>query len=728
MELSEIMQYPQGPIALPNDPAAEDPGLIRRELGDVRASRSQLVSKWTARVRAAREYWTKQAFRQMIEDQRFASGDQWSSLAAVKLADGTIMDDTAFRYVANITLRHVQQRTASIYGKNPTIVARRKERMNNVFWDGSQRTLMTAMQALSTGLQDPNAMGIVQDAMRSMAESAQQDKIAKTLQLMFQHEIDEQPVPFKTQMKATVRRGLTTGVGYVKLGYQRVMGLKPEVGVQVENLSQQLAALERLASDREAGDFTDDDARMEELRVLIAALSKNNSTTVREGLSFTYPDSTAIIPDIAMKQLRGFVGAEWVAEEYFLTADKIKEIYKVDVSASALGPDADLPLPYDRTLLNEFRVRDNKASNELEDCYHCVWEIYNQTDGQVYVVCDGYKDFLVEPASPDIKLERFYPWFAFVVNEVYAPDAVFPPSDVRLIRDMQLELNRARQGLREHRRAARPRTYTRKGVLEDPDKEKLRNAEAHEVVELMGLAPSEKIQDVLQDYSGPRIDPALYDPSPAFEDYLRVAGQQEANLGGTSGATATESAIAESSRGTNVSAVVDDLDEFLSELARAAGQVLLTECSAEKVQATLGMGAVWPTLSAEQIAREIYLDVEASSTGRPNKAQEIQNAQQIFPLLMQIPNIDPEWLAKELLRRLDDKMDLTDAFASNMPSIQMMNAARGPAQQGTDPASAPNAQGPNGGNNAPSTDPGQVNQAPRPAGPEQMGGMAQAPV
>ena len=41
-----------------------------------------------------------------------------------------------------------------------------------------------------------------------------------------------------------------------------------------------------------------------------------------------------------------------------------------------------------------------------------VWEIYNRKDGLVYVICDGYREFLKEPAGPEIYNERFYPWYA----------------------------------------------------------------------------------------------------------------------------------------------------------------------------------------------------------------------------------------------------------------------------------------------------------------------------
>lgn len=697
---------------------------ISREAPEISEARRALVSEWSKRVSEAREYWSKQAFRHMVEDMRFAAGRQWG----VAPTTGTSIDmPTEELYTANIVLRHIAQRTASIYGKNPRIVARRKPRLNSQIWDGSSEALQNAIMAVQSGSDDPMAALTIEDAMQTLALEQQQTRMARTLELLFEHEIDEQPQPFKVQMKATVRRGLTTGVGYVKLGYQRVMARRPEDQQQLDTAERQLAALERLAADRGDGEFDDDDARMEQLRLLITELSNAEEIVVREGLLFTYPHSTAIIPDPNIQQLRGFVGADWVAEEYFLTRERIMEVYQIDPGATSQGNDGPRPKLYERLRHSAFRQRDENAGKSANSFY-CVWEIYNKTDGLVYTVCDGYPEFLTEPSPPDVYLERFYPWFPFVINEVYDDDTIFPPSDVRLMRPMQLELNRSRQGLREHRIAARPRNIARKGTLSGADKTRMENASAHDLIELDGLGPSEKIEDVIMPWEGAPLRPELYDPSPAYEDYLRTLGQHEAHLGGTSGATATESAIAEGSRETGASSVVDDLDEFLTELARAAGVVLLLNMPRERVQQIVGPGAVWPDLRREEVAREIYLEVEAASTGRPNRAAEVQTAQQIFPLLMQLPGLNPEKLGEELLRRLDDKADIKDFMSAGAPSVQMLNALHGGA--GMPAAGAPGgvdadpaAQGAHGAQNAPDTDPGQVNTAPRPGRPPLHSGL-----
>lgn len=179
-------------------------------------------------------------------------------------------------------------------------------------------------------------------------------------------------------------------------------------------------------------------------------------------------------------------------------------------------------------------------------------------------------------------------------------------------------------------------------------------------------------------------------------------------MGGTSGATATETSIAESSRMSALGSNIDDLDDFLTEIAKSASHILLTELSAQTVMGIAGPGAMWPELSAAEAAADLSLTVRAGSSGRPNKAAEIQNFERLAPLLLQIPGISPRWLAEQAVTRLDDRLDLTDAVIEGLPSILSMNNPQqpGPGQVGAgNPSTDPNAQGAQGANNAP-TPPG----------------------
>src|SRR5690606_3947371 len=100
---------------------------------------------------------------------------------------------------------------------------------------------------------------------------------------------------------------------------------------------------------------------------------------------------------------------------------------------------------------------DSLGKTEAGSGLACVWKHYDKASGLVYYLVDGYKEFLREPAAPDVFVEDFWPIYALTFNAVESEEALFPPSDVYLMLDQQMEYNRSRQGQREHRKAARPR-------------------------------------------------------------------------------------------------------------------------------------------------------------------------------------------------------------------------------------------------------------------------------
>jgi hypothetical protein len=262
------------------------------------------------------------------------------------------------------------------------------------------------------------------------------------------------------------------------------------------------------------------------------------------------------------------------------------------------------------------------------------------------------------------------------------------------MKDMQADYNNSRQGMREHRRAARPRWVYPNGVFEEEDINALKTQEPFDAIGI-NLPEGADIAKILQAVPVPGVDPNLYETNQLFTDIQMVVGSSEAQFGGVSQATATESAIAANSNQSNDQASVDDLDSFLTVVARASGQVLFREMSEEKVKEVVGPGAVWPQMTLSEIASELFLEVEAGSSGKPNQATEVQNFQQLAPIIMQIPGISPYWMAKEAISRLDDRVDLTEAIASGMPSIVAQNAMQGPAAP-PGPAGGPTAQGPQG--------------------------------
>jgi hypothetical protein len=721
-----------GPPGPPGPPAGPDPGqlvgqdqtFVNRDKPEPDDPRRKLVNRWQNRIKRAKRHW-KDAFERMRENMEFCEGRQWPEIAKSKKRDD--------RYVANICIRHVLQRTAELYPNNPTMKAKVKPKLVAQIWDGSQQQLVQAQQQLMLGSQaglppDPNAMAIMQDAQMVKRFAEMTERVGRTLELLYDYNIQEQTHAFKAQMKMSIRRAIVTGVGYVKIGFQRAMKMSPEIEHRIADMSERLAHIERLAADFSDKEFQPDDAEAEELRLAIQSLTAEGQLVVREGLAFDYPDSTAIIPDPRCRSLRSFLGADWVAQEYLLTPDEIEEVYMVDIGTGYTAYSEDgKTTGHEPTSEQHYYSGYGSAS---DDGYGpalpvaCVWEVYNRKDGTVYVLCDGYSDFLQEPAPPEAEVTRFWPWFAIALNEGYDEKALFPQSDIDLIRDMQLELNRSRQGLREHRRANRPKTAVAAGLLEAPDLEKLRTHPANALLELNALAPGQKIDDVLQVVKMPPIDAAVYDTTPVFEDVLRVLGSDQADQGTTSDATATEVSVAQFAQHTDLSSTIDDINDMMTELAQAASEILILNVSPQTVQKVVGPGAAWPMLDKQTVADNVWLEVDVGANGPPNRQEDVQTLTQLVPLLQRIPGISPEWLARELIRRMGDDVDMSEAFAEGMPSMEALNqlmskppeAPGGPAGAGSPaggptgagrgpprppgPSQDPNAQGPAGATNA----------------------------
>lgn len=641
-------------------------------------------------------------------------------------------DWTDDQYKANITGRHVKTKTAALYAKNPKAVAKRAEKMDFAVWDENQESLKLAFQTIQAAqaaaqaaqlaaqarqmtAADPmlghnggppmepelppgfeQAQAVIQDFQTGMAARLESQRIAKTLEVLFARALSEQqPLDFKRSMKQCVRRACTTGVGYVKLAYQRTMGPAPGVEYRLTDSRQRLARLQELQEQAGDGEWHDD-GEAAELEAIIQSLQAEPEIVVSEGLVFDWPQSTKVIPDKLTRSLVGFVGARHLTVEYLYTPDEVKELFGVDLKKGFKGYNASgrLEAAEDQGDLFGGGAGNDRPGTGLA----CVWEHFDKASGLVYYLCDGHDGFLREPGPPDVYVDPFFPVYALTFNEVESEDDLFPPSDVTLLLDIQKEYNRSRDGKREHRQAARPRYVFPKGAIEEEDLAYLSGAAAFTATAIK-MPPDRKLSEFLQVVPVPGVDPNLYDVNEIVGDMSLVVGSQAALLGGSSKATATGDSIAAGASATADGSAVDDLDGFLTAVTRGGGQILMREMSQETVQRIVGPGALWPEQTLQEIADELFLEIEAGSTGKPNQAVEIANLEKLLPLLIQIPGINQQWLAKLAIRRLDDKIDLTDAFIDDLPSIVAQN--RNAQAQPGDPAAQPEAQGHNGAANGP---------------------------
>lgn len=692
--------------------APADEKMIPRDPADPPEARSALVKRWQTSVQESKKHWKKD-FDRMRRNMDFVWGKQWPNQA-----------DNDDRYTANLVQRVVKTSVASLYAKNPTVVYQRRRRLDFALWDGRQETATAALQTAQLGSSAASAIAagqaaqvpnpaLVQQANAVLADIASgvqrremMDKLGKTLVALGDYYMQENTASFKGQMKKMVRRARTTGVGYVKLSFQRAMELSEEQNRQIADMSERLAVIGRLKADIADGEVDPDAAEAEELRLAIQAIQKEPDVIVREGVVFEFPHSTRIIPSISTEKLMGWIGSEWVAEEVMMRPERVREVFGVDVGSTYTAY---------RVAGGTPEASNFRRAGSGKDGLVCVWHIYEQATGLEFVLAEGYPDFLREPASPKIFIEQFFPFFALTFNDVENEAELFPKSDVENLKHMQLEYNRSREARRQHRIANRPLYLAPAGALEEDEEKTLEVHAAHTVIKIQGMKPGDKAGDLLQPVQKIGVDPNLYETGDILTDMTFVSGNQEATLGGISHGTATETNIAEGSRQGTLGLDGDDLDEMLTALLRAVGQVMLTELSEETVKQIVGPGAVWPSLTRREVMDEMWLEVKAGSSGRPDAARDAATFERLYPLLVQIPGVSPRWLAEKAIALADDMVDLEEAFADGLPSVLMMN--RSAQMSPPDPANDPEAQGSEGGDKTRPPQVGGTAQPGYPAGP-----------
>jgi hypothetical protein len=677
---------------------------------DVDPAVTAFVESWVDRIKAAKEAKrTKDAFKRMDRCMQLAKdggSKEWT--------------ESGKNYTVPVLNKLTNQAVAQLYARNPKAVTKRNKRRMFTVWDGTMNTLNQAMQTVQSAQHammvhqqlamqgmaapppppvDPNAMAVIQDAQQVKAYDTLIDGIGDTLTILHNYFIQDPAAQYKQQFKALVRRAEVCGVGYVKLGYQRIMEEDPDIRVKLDEATEKMNTLRQIMQELSDGEVADDSADMEQLRTLMSNLQDELTVIVREGPVFSFPRAKSIIIDPRCVHLKTLAGAGWYAEEYVdLTETDVQRIWKKDIEGQFT------PFKADANSWSHWAEKDGKmAKTETAR----LWRVMNRETGQEFVICEGYKDYVQEPAAPKVRTKRFWDIFPLVFSEIESEEDLYPPSNVWLAHDLQEEYNRSRQGLREHRLANRPAWVTPKGRLSETDLDKFESHAACAILALdIQLSTGEKIQDVVMAKPVMQIDPKQYEVDSIWQDIQRVMGQQQADIGATADSTATESSIAESSRQVGVSDKADDIDDMLSLLVQATGEILLLNMTKESVQQIVGPGAVWPDMpeTREEIAESIILDTKAGASGRPNQAADLAKLQTAMPFVLQIPGMSPIPIGERYLELLD--VDIEGAVVEGLPSIvamnQMMAKPPTPAPGGPDGAGAePGQQGGQGGNNAP---------------------------
>lgn len=648
------------------------------------------VKLWLSRIVAAKAKW-EEDFKRMRACMEFVAGLQWAG--QVK------MDDE--RYSVNITLRTITEKVATLYAKNPTAIATRRPRLDYVMWDGELESLMESIrqssQIAQSGAPVPvEHLALMADFQQGTARRKLVERVGQTLQIIYQYQVDSHNPSFKEQLKQVVRRVSICGVGYGRPifcrdgdeTYKEVSTV--DTGTTVQD---RIGRIRVIANKIQDGEVDESSAQLSTLRSLVMSVGASQAMMdedqLPERLEFDFAPATTIIPDTRCRNLKDFVGARWIAQQFDLPVDDVNAIFGTEIKTGSNSSN-NKAKEFTRNG-DDINSKESLQTDPQNRGIVHLYEVFDKDTKTRFFVCEGYKDYVLHPEPPVPSIPGFWHHVALTFNDIEPdPDSkatIFPPSDVQTMKHVQKEWNRTRNALRDQRNANAPQYVVRKGLLTDKDKETLQNAVPNQVVELEGIPPDMEPAKFISVLPKAPVDPALYDTDPLAQDMMLGAGVQQANIGPAQpNVTATVGSIAEQSRLNVTGSNVDDLDGFLSKLAEIGGVMLLKSMSVEVAKRIAGPGAAWPSQpqTRQDFLNEVFLKIEAASSGRPNKAIDIANRRDLTPLLIQA-GANPVGIIEDVAKIMDDNIDVSKYFPIMPPGLMDQS----PLQPQSSPEGAP---------------------------------------
>ncbi len=534
---------------------------------------------------------------------------------------------------------------------------------------------------------EPDVRGVVPGALRA---------VARTLEKVLNKELHDTGI--KQLGKRAVRAAMSARVAWAKVSYQRDVARDPQIERRLEDAQDNLRRVQALleACGEEGGSREEHEARLAELQDLVAALEQQVEVVRAEGLAIDLVRAEDLLVSPEVREIADYRYAPWVAQRVWMSAEKVRETFGLDeedLEGARAWSSAELAEGQpDGTAVAPAAGSGKGPEARL---WHAVWEIWDKRTQTVYTWVDGCRGWARPPFAPEIQGEPWYPFFPLAFH--WLEGERWPRSDVELLKELQEEYAETRAKYREHRRRAMPARVAASGTGTN-EVRKLADPELNEVVTI-NVPPNQSVKDVVALLQYPPVDQALYDTSQVRADIELVSGLQDAARGAVLKAkTATEAEIMQMGLVSRVTERQDEVEEWITAMARYAAQVLLQVLTPDQARAIAGDGAAWPVMSREDIYRMLRIEVRAGSTGRPDQRREQEVWLKLLPVIQQSivqiaqaeqaglqPLADASRrLLQETLQRFDEGLDV-DAILPQAPYLLQQQPVAAEAQAEAEP-------------------------------------------
>lgn len=625
-----------------------------------------LAQTWKKRISAAKQHWEK--FHKRVKYSRdLVAGFNWQ-------ADPRTAEFV--RHRANLIHGTITATLPNIYAKNPeiSVSARHSEERLKLF--------------------------------------------CATLETVLNQQLSE--AKLKVRAKSSVRAAMTVSMGIVKVMYQRDYETDPVIKSRIEDAQDNIATIERLmaATEDEQGRI-DMESQKAELEQAMASLNEQLEVVAAEGLVIDRVLTEHLLIDPTITEFLDYPQAAWMAQIIPMRRCDAEARYKVSLEhAVSYKPGSSVSMHEARS----GRLASAESSDGADDdAQIAVIEIWDKTTHRVYTMADGCDYWLREPYSPTKLGQRWYPFFALPFQIV---DGQFVgPSLVDLTEKLQDEHNAARNKFNAHRDLCKP-GWIAGGDVSQKSIKRYQDSEIGEITLID--TEGKPLQQFIQPRQHPPIDPSVYDTSAVRYDWEQVTGMQDAARSGIiNPKTATEANIMQNALTGRVGEFVDQMEDWLGEIAQYSAEMLLAEMTAPQVERIVGPDVKemvdllgdgnevevvtekkydWPELSRDEIFDMVAVSIRPGTAGAPDKQQERESWGELLPVVqqlvqsiieMQLNGADPTPfvnLLRETLRRFDDGLNVEEFLPAQqpMPGAAPIDPAQGvqPGMQQMDGQSA----------------------------------------
>ncbi len=359
-----------------------------------------------------------------------------------------------------------------------------------------------------------------------------------------------------------------------------------------------------------------------------------------------------IVFDIEAKH---FSEMKWLATRFYVDYEEAKERFKgYDASNVDLPMNSNLEKIFSSNLRNSYKDKFKKVE---------IWEIQDLENDYFYYVTDGYDKFI----SKNKNLYGIgFNTKLFWVND--CPDQLYPLSDVAQIEDLNLELDKTRTQMLNHRRKIQRKILCETSAFKNREElNKFLNDEDMQLVEVKdGALTSQKIMIVQPGI----LPPEFYNIDRINKDDIYQVAGAGANMLASEGLvqkSATEASIIERNANIRNAERIDMMNDYCETVARGLLAILQKFDTKENSFYSQDKEA-WIVYTNEDIAGDYTIEVKIGSMQRPNEGMQTEILMNVLPKFLDMidSNGTPLLNAQEIFKNIMKKSGFADSEIKKM--------------------------------------------------------------